>query len=99
MSGRTPKSHMLLILSVCPDLPPPSPAAPCVFLAAAVSREAVEVPVAVGCFRGRGEAAVCAPASGHGHDGSHYHLGSVQPGESGLTCRVPKEGAYVRSYL
>lgn len=53
---------------------------------APVFREVVEVPVAASCVRGGGKAAMCAPPSGHHYYYGHQCLGSVQPGETMLTC-------------
>lgn len=60
---------------------------------APVSREVVKVPVAASCVRGGGKAAMCAPPSGHHYYYGHQCLGSVQPGETMLTCWVLREGS------
>lgn len=60
---------------------------------APVSREVVKVPVAASCVRGGSKAAMCAPPSGHHYYYGHQCLGSVQPGETMLTCWALREGS------
>lgn len=56
--------------------------------AARVSREAVKVPVVASCVGSSGEAAMCAPPSGHHNGCGHCYLGSFQPGKQDNTYPV-----------